>query len=254
MKRKQIEFFLLIGWTIPGLYISLKYGSDYLTTALILLGVPAAYLTYRQPKCFKKLAVFSTIISIPGAAIVSYLAHKDLTWFNPSFFPRIYGVYPVEDFVWGFIYVYAITVAYEYFYENEKSLKFPLRFKGDAFRVVLLASLFSIAAYIYPHALYIPYFYPLFVLIFFIAIPWTLLYKHQKLILKVVKLEVFFLIPSLAVEYVANINHNWWFPGKHFIGYVTALGVTIPLEEFLWIILAVPAFIVYYELLADDGK
>lgn len=65
-------------------------------------------------------------------------------------------------------------------------------------------------------------------------------------------MNLFFFIPHILAEYIAMTKNNWWFPGNHFIGYVSTAGITIPLEELGWILLFIPATIAVYELLADD--
>ena len=192
------------------------------------------------------------LFSFIGVAIVSYLAFRDGAWYDPSYSRLAFGVFSFEDFIWGIFYFYYILGFYEYFYEKEKNLTFPKNFKANVKVTLAVGFLFLITAYFFPEFFIIPYFYPLFVLIVFILIPWWLFYKQQNLIVKSIKVGIFILIPHLIGEYIAAVNNNWWFPGDHFIGYVTALGITIPLEEFLWIILAVPAIIAYYEFIADD--
>ena len=254
MKQKQIELLALVTWVLPAYYLCIFFGPNYIVTIAILFGLPALYMSFRKPQVVRKLLIYSLIIAISGVATVSYLAHQDLSWFNPSYFPRIFGAYAVEDFVWGFIYVYAITMAYEYFFERDRSVKFPPRFKKIAISLLLLTFVFSFVAYVYPKYLLIPYFYSLFVLIFFIIQPWGFLFINQALIAKVIKMEILFLVPSLVFEYLAVVRGEWFFPGAHYIGHVVISGITIPLEEFLWLLLAIPAFIVYYEAFADDMK
>ncbi len=196
----------------------------------------------------------SILPSIVGASIFSYLAHLDGSWYNPSIFPRIFGTYPFEDFVWAFMYFYYLLSFYEYFYEKEKLLKFPKHFQKSFKILLLIAIVFSIGVYFSHNTIIIPYFYAFQLLIFFVLLPWLILSKHQSLIIKSIKVAIFFLAPHFIGEYIAAVNHNWWFPGHHFIGYISALGITIPIEEFLWLLLVVPAAIAYYEFLADDEK
>jgi hypothetical protein len=98
------------------------------------------------------------------------------------------------------------------------------------------------------------YTYILAILIWFIALPWIIIGYHQRLIPKIVKVGVYFLLLSILYEYVANKNNNWFFPGNNFVGYVSVLDIKFPLEEFLWLFFAVPAIVTYYEFLADDEK
>jgi hypothetical protein len=251
--RKRAELWLSLLWNIPAFFFCLAFGKNYLIT-LFVFSLPAIYYSIRQPRMIRKLSLFALLFGIPGTAVFTYLAHTDGAWFNPSIVPRILEIYPVEDFIWCFIYMYYIVAFYEYFLEHEKKFRLSAHFRPIVTLCWIGAGMFTIAAYIYGPLSALPYFYALF-LVFIVIIPsWWFLAKHQSMLVKVVKTELFFLPFSFLMEYVANVNHNWWFPGSQFIGYVQAAGIRIPLEEFLWLLLVVPAFLVYYELLADDGR
>lgn len=249
---RNFDFWLLLLWNIPAFFLSLYYGSNYLITALILIVPPAIYLTIKKPELIRKIGLVSMFLSFIGVAVVSYLAYRDGAWYIPYYSRMAFDVFSLEDFIWGIMYFYYVLAFYEYFYEKEKILNFPKSFKKNALAILAGSVLFSITAYFFPEFFVIPYFYPAFVLIFFILIPWWMLCKQPNLIVKSIKVGIFALFPHLIGEYIAAVNHNWWFPGKHFIGYVNTFGITIPVEEFLWIILAVPAIIAYYEFVADD--
>jgi hypothetical protein len=250
-KSKKTDYWILFLWNIPAFFLAMHYGTNYLISAFLIAGIPAIYLTFRRPALFYKIGKVSLFLSVISVMIVSYLGHLDGSWYDPSQFARILGVYPVEDFVWGFMYFYYMLTFYEYFYEKEKKLILPKRFRKYVAGGLILTFLFSLIAYFKPSLFLIPYFYAFF-LIICLFLTGCAFSKYPKLIIKILKTDLFFILPHFVGEYVAMTNHNWFFPGKHFIGYVSAAGITIPLEEFLWILVLVPTIIVFYEIIADD--
>lgn len=252
---KKFELWLLFFWNVPAFVCSYAWGANYLATAAFFFVLPALYLTLRRPAAAKKVGAVAAVFSVPGTGILSYLAHKDGAWYNPSVVGlRIFDTYPIEDFLWAFLYFYYTILFYEYFFERERKLELPPKFTRYWEGAMLGTFTFSILAYLFPQYVQVPYFYLALVLVMLIGLPWTMLSRHQALIPKVVKTASFFWPLSILYEYVANVNGNWFFPGTHFIGYVELLGTRVPLEEFLWLFLTVPAVLCYYEFTADNER
>jgi hypothetical protein len=252
---KTYEIWFLLFWNVIAFLLSLTLGVNYLASGFLFLGLPSIYLTLRKPQIFRKLFTVAATFTVSGTAILSYLAHKDGSWYNPSMFGiRVLNAYPIDDFLWGFMFFYYAIAFYECFYEKDKTLVLPKKFSRSWKIAFGSATVFSLLAYAFPQYLEFPYFYIILILVAIVGLPWTLLSLHQSLIPKIVKAGAFFLPVAVCYEYVANLNGNWFFPGTHFIGYVTLGSVRFPLEEFLWVLLVGPAILCYYELMACDEK
>lgn len=79
-----------------------------------------------------------------------------------------------------------------------------------------------------------------------------LLVRRYRLVLKFLKAALYFVPLYLAYELTALPLGQWDFPGQY-IGTVTILNTTLPLEEFLvWILLSSTIVLAYYELYVDD--
>src|SRR3989338_10990938 len=158
---RTFEFWLLIIWNIPAFFISTYLVTNAVLTVFLFAGVPALYLSFRKPALVRKLSVATFVLILPLVAVIDYFAHTDGSWYNPSsFFDfRMLGVYPVDDFLWGFIYFYYIVIFYEYFYEKERKLHYPGIFKKFLLGGVTVSILFTAFLYVTGYVFQIPYFY-----------------------------------------------------------------------------------------------
>ncbi len=252
-QHKKKELLLLLLWNIPAFGLSFLIGSNYIITAVLFFVIPAIYLSIKRPSIIKKIFSSAVVILVPSVSILNYFAHTDGSYYNFSIIGiRIFGVYPIDDFLWGFLYFYYILMVYEYFFEKERILKTPKRtivFEIIGFSCALL---FSFAVYVSGHIFTISYFYAWLVGIVFLFLPILILYNHPRIFKKTILVGLFFIPLSFLYEYVAISKVNWIFPGHHFLGYVTLFNISFPLEEMLWLLLAAPSVIVYYEFFADD--
>ena len=249
------EIWLLILWNIIAFLISYTYGNNYLITAFYFFVIPSIYLSIRRPIIIRKISLVSFILVIPAVTIVSYFAHIDGSWYNPSVIGiRFFDAYPLDDFIWVFLYFYYILAVYEYFFEREKILTLPKKFINFEFIGLILSFVFTIYVYWREIPITISYFYLWIVIILFLFLPGLIFAFHPKVFIKAIYTGLFFIPLSFLYEYIANIKGNWFFPGNNFIGYVQLPGVSFPLEEFFFLFLAVPALVACYEFLADDKK
>lgn len=208
-----------------------------------------------MPKIIRKSSIVSLILVIPLVTIVNYLAHTDGSWYNFSVIGiRIFDAYPIDDFIWGFFYFYYNIMVYEYFFERERILTLPKRFVRFEVIALLVSILFSLFIYVTGSRLVLEYSYLWLVLIIFLLLPALIFIFHRKIFIKAVLTGIFFLPLTFLYEYVASVKGNWLFPGENFIGYVNVLGITFPFEELLWLFMATPAIIAYYEFFADDDR
>ncbi len=256
MLKKKTEFWLLFLWNVPAFALSFLIGKNYLITAFLFFVIPSIFISIRRPGLIKQIAFISLILIIPTSLIANYLAHVDGSWLNFSTVGvRLFNTYPLDDFLWGFLYFYYIFAFYEYFFDkHEVKKKIPDVFYKFTRISLIVAFLFCLLIFFFPGRIHVPYFYSLLVIVFFMFLPAVIIYHEPKIFNKLIKAGLFFAFLSLLYEYVANIKHNWIFPGIHFLGHVSILSVRFPLEEFLWLFFCVPAILAYYEFFADDRK
>lgn len=253
--NKHAEFWLLFAWNIVAFVLSYKFGSSQIISAGFFLGLPAAYLSLRKPQMVKKAILFSIIFTLPLVIIGNYLAYKNDVWMMDSLTGiKAFDTYPVEDFGWGFMYIYYIITFYEYFFETEKVYKFPKIFGYFLKGSILSSVLFSLFLLFSSPQIKIPYLYLLIDCFFLLLPPVLIVLNNLKILNKLLKIQVFAFLPGLLYEYIALTNYNWAFPGTQFIGQVKLFAVIFPFEELLWLMLAVPATVAYYEFFADDRK
>lgn len=253
MRRRAAELWLAILWNVPAFFLSLSFSRSYLLT-LLIFAVPVVYFAYHLSHVWRKLLTYSILFTTPLASVFSYLAHRDGSWFTPSAFPRIFGVYPAEDIVWAIVFSFYALVLYVFFYDRDTLPAFPKYFRRIIEYLWIFAFLFSLVVYVYPPLPAIPYFYGLLIAVMALLIPWWIILKHERLLPKILRISIFFLIPSILMEYVALSTGTWSFPGTHFIGWIEVGALRLPLEELAWILFSIPPILVFYELLADDMR
>ena len=240
---------MLFIWNIPAFILSLHIGYNYIITALLFFGIPAGYLSWQNKKLAKSVTSIALTFIIPLTFIADYLAHADGAWQNISVTGvKLLGVYPIEDFLWGFLYFYYVIIFYEYFFNgtlqkirklnNIYSTKIPL----------ISVAVFTLFILLFSNKIRVPYFYTLWLLSCFVVIPILIYFKRREIIKDSLKITLVSWFAGGLYEYAAHLMHNWVFPGKHFIGHIQILGANFPVEELMFLLLNVPAMIAYYEL------
>ena len=105
IKEAKLDVLLLILFPIATALLSFALNTGFIGSMLLFFGVPSVWLSWRKPKVVKRVALFSIIFTIPFWAVIDYLAHTDKTWLNPTIFTfRIFGVVPLEDLLFGFLW------------------------------------------------------------------------------------------------------------------------------------------------------
>ncbi len=175
-----------------------------------------------------------------------------------TIFPfRIFGVIPIEDPLWIFLITYELVLLYEYFFNPKVKLtaKSRKRIYIMFFGSIVIFSVFLYLKSSFPNVLTIPYFYVLWGASIILLPCLLFLYFHPKLITRFLTLSVYTFYVGILSELVSLRLNFWEFPGHNFIGWVTILGLTFPIEEFMLFLMFIPpAFLTYYEFFDDDEK
>lgn len=257
-KPGRIDIALMIVFPIVAAVLTLIFKFNFLISTLLFFALPSFYLSLRKPGIVPKSLIFTAIFSIPLAVVVDYLAVLDRAWLVPTtiFNFRFFGIVPLEDFVWGFLYVFFIIIFYEYFIDfGEKEDTLSKNTKYLIVILLILLILFFFVLFVSPQLLHIEYFYLKAGIILALLPLIAFLSFFPKLWTKYLKIGIYFLGLSLLFELVGLHTNQWTFPGHNFIGFIEIFGLRIPFEEFLfWIVLGVPWILSYYEFFADDKK
>ena len=257
-ETKRFHLLALCVYPIVASIFSLGTHATPLTSTLIFLFIPCAYLTLLLPDFFRKGALFSTILAIPFIIIVDYVGQVNGQWFiTQTAFPlRLLGIVALEDVLWAFLLSYFMLAFYEYFFDTHRDRSlWPSHLK---YLILILTAISFVVAGISaftPQLLHISYFYLRIGLIgIFVPMVGEFL-RRPKLIYGAFLTGAYFFVFALVYELTA-LKLDWLiFPGKDFIGWVTIFGASFPFEEFFfWIILTAMSSIAYYEFFDDNER
>jgi len=267
-KNKKIDLLVLIFIPIFAASASLFYGVNFFVSTLLLFGVPSLYLAFRHKTALKKTFLFALLCSIPLTFMVEYLIVQDKCWYivNSIFSFRIFDIIVIEQFVWGFLWIFYIVIFYEYFLDKQErrsifsfflktNVAITKRMEYFALSLFTILLFFIFFAIFSPTFLKINYSY-LALATILIIIPLSIfLFKFPNFIIRFSKITIYFFLLALVVEYVGLKLNHWIFPGTHYLGIMNFFGYSIPYEEALiYFVLSTPAVLSYYEFFDDDRR
>lgn len=229
----------------------------YTESAIIFLGIPAVYLTFRVPRAFKKTLFFSLAVTPPLVLMIDYMAHVARAWYEVTGASkiRVLSAFPADAFVWGFFYSFFIIIFYEYFFERDHGESgVSKRITVLLATLLLMISVFSLVILVSPALLIVEHFYTILVLTLFVIPTVLVLRRYPKLISKIALQGLFFVAISIIYEVTALNLGQWSFPGHNYLAWISLGHIRIPFEELMWIMLAVPAYVCIYEFFADDCR
>lgn len=253
-KITELALILLYFVLVTPLILTLNL--NYLITVFLYAGIPSIYLSIRKPQIIYKTSIFTITSIIPGVLILDYIAHFNNIWYVPTVLGQlVLDTFAIDEFIWGFFYVYFIVSLYEYMFDQDRNKRvFSHRTKIFYILFAIALTVFGIIYHVDKSLLLINYFYFVLILCFFIIPILLFLSRYPSLITKMVLMASYFFILSIICELVATYLGHWHFYGNQYIGFVELIGLKFPFEEFLWLILAVPAVLCLYEYFIDDSK
>lgn len=263
MKKKlkkvdNIHLAFILAWPIIAAILSIVFKANFLFSTLIFMGIPSLYLSILNKKIVPRVLYFSLFVGLTLGFILDLLAMHNNIWNVQTMFGfRLFGVVGLEDLLWGFLYIYFVTIFYETFIDKHFSSKINNPRLKYLFLVIgtLLLTL-VIVFLINPAILKIKYYY-LKAGIIFVLVPLILFAaKFPNMLSKFLKLGAYFFFFTFVHEVTGVFLGHWEFLETYsYIGFIDIQGVFFPFEEFLfWIILGAMGFIAYYEYFDDDDK
>lgn len=246
---------LLIGYYILVALAGVFFNFSYFVSTLLFFAVPSIYVTIRRPELFKLLSIYAIAIGIPFVLIVDAIGVYNNAWWETSMFSiRIFNLVPFDTVLWGVLYAYTIPALYEYFFGKRKSIILPKKFWIFEIGLLIALSTFLVAFIFNREWFIIPYFYAIFVGIFYVLICIIGLIQRTKEFLQLLKQCFIFSILLFIGELGALAAHQWGFLGTEYIGMINIGQISFPFEEMIWILIGVPAFLyVYLRLTSISG-
>lgn len=255
-KTKKSELALLVAFPVLAVAFSLGFRVNFLVSILLFFLPLMIFLSFKNKQAVVKTALFSLLFVIPLAVIIDYIAVVGEAWYVSTMFDwRLFGLAPIEDFIWGFCIVYSVVIFYEHFYDKTGQERLDRHMKWLMLIIGILLLIFLDLLVINKDLLNIPYVYFWIALVLVIFPIGALFFRFRNLANKFFKVAAYFAFLTLLEELTAIYLGHWWFPGKQFIGWVEIFNLGFPLEELVFYILfGSIAILAIYEIFDDDRK
>ncbi|MBI5021128.1 MAG: hypothetical protein HZB59_06815 [Ignavibacteriales bacterium] len=252
------DIFRILIFAVIATLITIWFRTSLLISTLLYFGVPSVYIICKNPGIALKSLAFVIPFSIPLSLFADALAAYNGSWLVPqSIFPlRIFGLATIEVYIFGLLWGLWVVLFYEHYFDNGKRAdRLSKRIKYLWLFFLILVLTVSVMFFEKSEFLSIPYFY-LWVGVVFVIFPLILfLFKYPEFCDRYFVVSLFSFPILLMFELAALYAGQWVFPGNGFIGFINIIGFRFPIEELIiWMILATPSFLVYYEYFADDTK
>lgn len=257
---KKLDLLTLALIAIASSITALILHFNFLSSTIVMFGLPSLWLAYKTQNQVKKVAIFSLLFSIPFTFVFDYLISKDQGWYvvNTLFPYRLFNIVAIEQFAWGYLFVFYVTIFYEYFLDKKSSQKDSLIKPGMKWLSLVLFTALAIFIYFvinfgkvitlnYAYVILGTSFGTLPLLIFLLYFP--------RLTKRFLKAITYFSGITILNEYVSLSLQLWTFPGNNVLGKTVFFGFIVPYEEvFFYFIIAAPLIFAYYEFFDDDRK
>jgi len=169
-----MDIVMLAIFPILATLVSLLFKASYFLSVLLFFGAPSVYFSIRTPKQVLRASLFSLLFVPLVGMIINYFAIIDGSWYVPhSLFPRLFGMFPLEDLFLSFFYVYSIIISYEHFWDKSNHTIFEQRFIRFFLIPILCCAIIFFSLFHIGIAMHIPYFY-LWLGIFTVVLPTTI--------------------------------------------------------------------------------
>ncbi len=257
MKSKDVDMLAMLVLPTIATWITVTFDTNLFVSVFLFLALPSLYLILRNPGIARKSVIFALLFSVPLSLFVDTLAAINGAWVVPdTVFPfHILGVSTVEVYLYGLFWVLFSVLFYEHFFDKgNRRDKFSPITKYLIYLFIILSLLVVTFFFANESWLYIPYMYFLVGTIFVFLPVVVFLFYYPQFFRRYVVIALYFFFVLLTFELAALHNEQWIFPGQ-FIGFIQVYGYRFPIEELIvWMLLATPALLAWYEFFADDRK
>ena len=189
-------------------------------------------------------------------AILEFIAHLNRAWQVPNsvFSFRIFGVSSFEALIFYAPMTLFILVLYEHFFDKDINHRLSPNILYAVLPGLLTYATILMIYFSNPSGLIFSHSYLKMGLAAIAPLALQIILK-PRLIPKYCKLALL-IFPIFFITELIGIKFNYWlFPGSEYLGKVTFLGQTFPVEEIIfWMLLYPAAIACYYEEFIDDNK
>lgn len=264
MLTKRHDLPIVVCLEILAAFITIATAPKLLVSAFLFFVVPALYLHVRSRFSFTYTKVVAAVLSLGvSLSALDFAMSSNQGWTLPPeqmlLMPGMFGFWSFDNTVWAFFFVFFLISFYEYFLDNERSRRLSPHFKTFVWLPITVTGLMLFLGFATPPLTHpiIPYAY-LSLVTLPVLFPLAILIHRKKNLLellgKFTLANAFIAIVNLLHELTALSVHQWYFAGAY-VGQVTILGTTFPIEEFiLYVALSGYSFLAYHELYVDDGR
>lgn len=252
---KRLDIALMIVFPLVSVAIALGFHLNFLVTTLLFYGLPSVWMSIRTPHAIVKTGVFALLIGTPLTLIVDTLAVLDQSWYIPhTVFPsRLFGVVAYEQFIWCFVFVYAIVMTHEHFIHKSRHEVIDRRMKYILWPLLVAVIAYLTVMVAKPAALRIPYAYLWFGVVLLLLPAVTMARVFPRLMSKYAKITAYFFYLSMIYELTALQLDHWRFPGTNFVGWTEIGPYRFPLEELVfWMLLGAVGVMSFFDFFDND--
>ena len=241
---------IIYAFLVDGTIIDIPVLSSY-----IFLIPPIIYLSIREKKDWKKIGAITFLLGFVVGFPFTFLGELTDAWAIHVAKQKMFGVFYFPIVIAWMLMTTLTVVMYQHFYIESNNVLKGLSRRYNKIAVILII----ISVIIVIVCLYKPSFFTKkysYLIIGSVNLFPFLVYllKRPKFILKVTPLILYFFILYFSIEFV-GLKLKWWSFEGSYIGFVDLIGITFPIEEFVyWMVLYAPSTIFCYESFVNKSK
>lgn len=254
--KRTIDFAVMAGSIIASIFISLWFKTNVLVSTLLFYGVPTIYFTLRLKGRRLKILLFSLSFTIPLWIFADFVETLNHAWFIPvSVFPRVMGVFAIEDLIWGAFSAYLTVALYESF--SNEGVREVIDRKME---YLLIPSLISLAVlvpieWLYPEIFIFPNSYFILGSVFLLLPSLAIAAAFPRILKKFLLVEGCLVLITCSFELMAVYLDQWVYPGAYFVPPLRVFNKALPWEEIFFCFFVAPFLtLAVYEFFDDDRK
>ncbi|MEK6840497.1 MAG: hypothetical protein AABX79_00915 [Nanoarchaeota archaeon] len=258
-RQKNIDIAVVVILPVIAAIITFFLKTNYLISILLFFGTPSLYLAMRNSKIVNKSAIFALIFGTAFYWIIEPVAYLNNSWIiTETVFPfKFLGLVTIDSYFFALLWAFYATLFYKFFFESTKKNNIiSHRIYYFLYSAIILILVILIFFYTDKTYIYIPYFYLISGGLFAVVPLVLFLYNFPSFWRKFLIIGVYFTFLMFLFEAAALSAGQWVFPTNgNFIKVINFFGNPAPVEELvIWIIIATPALVSYYEFLMKDKK
>lgn len=252
MDSKQTDFWITTGLLLVGAVVWHWFYLPPVLGGAVYILPASAYLFFRtQGKNLKRLLSSVLIFGFIFGFGFDFFENVNKAWeVHRLIFPSLLRIQPIDNILGYGMMTLLMVLFYQRFFEKDSTDRLSSR----VFPILILSLIVCVGlvtAYVLtPYVLSIPYAYAMGGLLPVIAV---LFYgtRHLETVGEMSLVSSYFFFVWLVAEYVSVSTGGWVYPGQY-VGSLTLLGISFPLEELMfWMVWYGATTVVFYKAFID---